>query len=113
MPLLSADRRAHKRYVRLNVSWVDVKLSVRMVAKYPGLSLVSVLGMALAIAIGAGVFGWVAAVLDPTLPLEGGDRVVRGAIVLMPIVAAIVMAVGLLAALGSARRELDATWLTS
>jgi hypothetical protein len=47
-----------------------------MVAKHPGLSLVSVLGMAIAIVIGAGVFGWVAAVLDPTLPLDGGDRIV-------------------------------------
>src|SRR5690606_9135303 len=44
--------------------------------KYPGLSLVSVLGMAVAIAIGALVFGWAAAMLDPTLPLEGGDRIV-------------------------------------
>jgi predicted permease len=55
---------------------LDFKLGVRMAAKYPGLSLVSVLGMAVAIAIGALVFGWVAAMLDPTLPLEGGDRIV-------------------------------------
>ncbi len=55
---------------------LDLKLGLRMVAKYPGLSLVSVLGMAVAIAIGALVFGWVAAMLDPELPLEGGDRIV-------------------------------------
>ncbi|HEU6450218.1 MAG TPA: ABC transporter permease [Gemmatimonadaceae bacterium] len=55
---------------------LDFKLGVRMAAKYPGLSLVSVLGMAVAIAIGALVFGWAAAMLDPTLPLEGGDRIV-------------------------------------
>jgi predicted permease len=55
---------------------LDLRLGLRMMAKHPGLSLVSVLGMALAIAIGAVVFGSVAAVLDPTLPLPGGDRVV-------------------------------------
>jgi putative ABC transport system permease protein len=74
--LLAADTRAHDRRVRLNVSWLDVKLGLRMVAKYPGLSLVSVLGMAVAIAIGAGVFGVISAIVDPTLPLPGGDRVV-------------------------------------
>jgi predicted permease len=74
--LLSADQRTRDRRVRLNVSWLDVKLGLRMVAKYPGLSLVSVLGMAVAIAIGAGVFGTIGAMLDPTLPLPGGDRIV-------------------------------------
>ncbi|HEX6058617.1 MAG TPA: ABC transporter permease [Gemmatimonadaceae bacterium] len=55
---------------------LDLRLALRMMAKHPGLSLVSVLGMALAIAIGVVVFGSVAAVLDPTLPLAGGDRIV-------------------------------------
>jgi predicted permease len=57
-------------------SAVDFRLAVRMLVKYPVLSGVSVIGMAVAIAIGASVFGLVAAVLDPTLPLEGGDRIV-------------------------------------
>jgi predicted permease len=47
-----------------------------MLAKYPVLSGVSVSGMAVAIAIGATVFGLVGAVLDPTLPLQGGDHIV-------------------------------------
>ncbi|HEX5438261.1 MAG TPA: ABC transporter permease [Gemmatimonadaceae bacterium] len=55
---------------------LDLKLGLRMMAKYPALSLVSVLGMALAIATSAVVFGWIAAALDTTLPLEGGDRIV-------------------------------------
>ncbi|HET7584915.1 MAG TPA: ABC transporter permease [Gemmatimonadaceae bacterium] len=55
---------------------LDFKLGVRMAAKYPGLSLVSVLGMAAAIAVGALVFGWAAAMLDPALPLDGGDRII-------------------------------------
>lgn len=55
---------------------LDLRLGARMLAKYPGLSLVSVLGMAVAIAIGALVFGWAAAMLDTTLPLDDGDRIV-------------------------------------
>jgi predicted permease len=74
--LLSAERRAEERRVRLNVSWLDVKLGVRMLAKYPGLSVVAVLGMAVAIAIGAGYFAAYSAILDPALPLDHGQRVV-------------------------------------
>ena len=58
------------------VSMLDVKLGVRMLAKYPGLSLVSVLGMAVAIAIAGGYFGAIGALIDPSLPLEEGDRIV-------------------------------------
>jgi hypothetical protein len=60
----------------LNVSWLDVKLGLRMLAKYPGLSLVSVIGMAVAIAIGVTAFGLISATLDPRIPLEEGDRIV-------------------------------------
>ncbi len=55
---------------------LDLKLGVRMLAKYPGLSLVSVLGMAVAIAIGALVFSWAAAMLNPAVPLEEGERII-------------------------------------
>lgn len=74
--LLAAERRARERRGRLNVSWLDVKLGARMLAKYPGLSLVAVIGLAVAITIGAGSFGLIYALLDPTLPLDEGDRVV-------------------------------------
>jgi hypothetical protein len=60
----------------VNVSWLDVKLGMRMVAKYPWLSGVSVIGMAVAIAIGAAYFSIIGVVLDSTLPLDDGDRVV-------------------------------------
>ncbi|MGH7505643.1 MAG: hypothetical protein ACRELX_08320, partial [Longimicrobiales bacterium] len=40
------------------------------------LSLVAVLGMAVAIAIGAGYYAGFGAFLDPELPLDEGDRVV-------------------------------------
>jgi hypothetical protein len=74
--LFDADRRRRERRRLLSVSWLDVKLGIRMLVKYPGLSLVSVLGMAVAIAIGAGYFAGYGAILDPALPLDEGDRVV-------------------------------------
>ncbi|MEP6766935.1 MAG: ABC transporter permease, partial [Gemmatimonadaceae bacterium] len=76
MHLPFANRRAHMRQRHLNVSLLDFKLGVRMFAKYPGLSFASVLGMAIAIAIGASVFSGVRALIAPTLPLAEGDRVV-------------------------------------
>jgi predicted permease len=61
---------------RIGFSWLDVKLGARMLAKHPGLSLVSVFGMSVAIAIGAGGFGLIHAVVDAPLPLDEGERVV-------------------------------------
>ncbi|HZD05302.1 MAG TPA: permease prefix domain 1-containing protein, partial [Longimicrobiales bacterium] len=61
---------------RIGVSWLDVKLGVRMLLKYPGLSVVSVAGMAVAIAFGGGWFGFLSAVADTDLPLDEGDRIV-------------------------------------
>jgi len=61
---------------RMRFSWLDVKLGLRMLAKYPGLSLVSVIGMSVAIAIGAGGFAAIDALMDPSVPLDDGERVV-------------------------------------
>ncbi len=47
-----------------------------MLRKYPGLSLISIIGMTVAIAIGAGAFSFIESVMDPHLPLDEGDRVV-------------------------------------
>ena len=55
---------------------LDLKLGARMLAKYPGLALTGVLGMAVAVAIGAVSFGVIYDLIDPTLPLAGGDRIV-------------------------------------
>ena len=71
---LIAPPRARRTLWR--VSWLDVKLGLRMFVKYPGLSLVSVIGMAVAIAIGAGYFTVLGTWLDATLPLPEGDRIV-------------------------------------
>ena len=60
----------------MGMSWLDFKLGVRMLVKYPGLTLVGGIAIAFAIAVGAGSFEFVRAVFNPTLPLEDGDRIV-------------------------------------
>ncbi len=58
------------------VSWLDFKLGLRMLAKYPVLTLVGGLGMAVAVAIGATFFGVIYSMMDATVPLPEGDRIV-------------------------------------
>jgi predicted permease len=58
------------------VSWLDVKLGVRMLTKHPALSLVSGFGMTVAVAIGAVGFGVIRVVTASELPLDEGERVV-------------------------------------
>jgi putative ABC transport system permease protein len=55
---------------------LDVRLGWRMLRKYPGLTGVGVLGMAIAIAIGAVTFQAIYTLIDADLPLDEGDRVV-------------------------------------
>jgi predicted permease len=74
--LLAAGRAAEERRTFVSVSWLDVKLGLRMLAKYPALSIIAVLGMSLAITIGAGYFAFIGAMMDSALPIEEGDRVV-------------------------------------
>lgn len=59
----------------LAVSWLDVKLGLRMLVRYPGLSLVGGLGIVLVVVCGtaAGIFH---AVVNGSLPFEDGNRVV-------------------------------------
>src|SRR6188508_1608451 len=75
-PMLAADRASEARRTLWSISWLDVKLGLRMFINYPGLSLVSVIGMAVAIAIGAGYFTVLGTWLDATLPLPEGERIV-------------------------------------
>jgi predicted permease len=55
---------------------LDVKLGARMLAKYPGLSIIGGAGLAVGVAIGAGFFAFLYAFLHATLPVEGGERIV-------------------------------------
>jgi predicted permease len=56
---------------------LDLKLGGRMLLKYPGLTLVGGLAMAFAIWMGAMTFEMVNMLMNPTLPLPGGDRIVQ------------------------------------
>ena len=60
----------------LRISRLDLKLGLRMVTKYPGLSLVSVIGMTVAVAIAAGAFAAMETMMTAALPLDDGERIV-------------------------------------
>jgi len=55
---------------------LDFTLGLRMLAKYPGLTFVGVLGISVAVIIGAFAFAAVRAITGAALPLDEGDRVV-------------------------------------
>ena len=60
----------------MDSSWLDLRLAVRMLVKYPGLTAVAAIGMAVAIAISTAFFAFFYAYLYSTLPLDEGDRIV-------------------------------------
>jgi putative ABC transport system permease protein len=60
----------------LGVSALDLRLGWRMLAKYPGITLVGGFAMAFAIWVGAGFFEIGAQLVRPVLPVPGGDRIV-------------------------------------
>ena len=66
----------HGTFGDFRISWLDLKLGVRIWLKHPALSLVSVIGMTVATAIGAAYFAGFSTLLDPSLPLDEGDRIV-------------------------------------
>src|SRR5688572_2158652 len=57
-------------------SAMDFTLGVRMLVRYPGLTAVAVLGLAVGIMISAGAFSILYTLTDPALPVEEGDRVI-------------------------------------
>jgi len=62
--------------MRIGLSWLDFKLGFRMLSRYPMLTVVGSLAMAVAIAVGAGTFEVITRVTNPSLPLPNGDRIV-------------------------------------
>ncbi len=70
----------HQRDARgfrwLDNSRMDFTLGARMLAKYPGLSLIGGAGLAVGVAIGAGLFAFLYSFLYATLPVEDGERIV-------------------------------------
>ncbi len=55
----------------------DLKLGVRMLVKYPGLTVIGSLAMAFAICVGTVVFQVLSLFVFPSLPLPEGDRFVK------------------------------------
>jgi predicted permease len=72
-----AERRRDRTW-RLGAifSPLDFILAWRMLLRYPGLSLVSVFGIAVGIAIAAGGFAIMSTMTNPIVPLDEGERVV-------------------------------------
>jgi predicted permease len=72
-----AERRRDRTW-RLGAvfSPLDLILAWRMLLRYPGLSFVSVLGISVGIAIASSMFAIMAAVTNPIVPLDEGERVV-------------------------------------
>lgn len=64
------------RGLRHAVSSTDAKLALRMLLRSPGLTMVGTLGMAVGIAIAAGMLSMLSAMTGPVLPFEEGDRIV-------------------------------------
>jgi len=62
--------------MRSGLSWLDFKLGFRMLSRYPMLTVVGSLAMAVAIGVGAGTFEIITRVTNPSLPLPDGDRIV-------------------------------------
>jgi len=58
------------------ISWLDFKLGLRMLIKYPGLTLVGGVALAVAIAFSAGFFEASRQITAPTLPFEDGGEIV-------------------------------------
>ena len=57
-------------------STLDLRLGARMLVRYPGITVVSIVAIAVAVALGAAYFEAVDKFLHPRLDIPGGDRVV-------------------------------------
>lgn len=61
---------------RVLMSWLDFKLGIRMLVRYPALTIVAAVALAFGIASGLTTFAFVKQALDPDMPLAEGDRMV-------------------------------------
>jgi len=74
-PPSNPSRPVH-RLERLGFSALDFKVGIRMLARYPGLTVVGTLAIAVAIALGSVYFEAINKWQNPKLPIQGADRVV-------------------------------------
>jgi putative ABC transport system permease protein len=64
------------RVPRISMSWLDVKLAMRMLVRYPVLTFIGAGSLAAAIALGASAFAFITLFLWPRMPLPEGDQIV-------------------------------------
>ena len=68
-----------RRRIRLplpTMSWLDVRLAMRMLVRYPVLTVIGTGSLAAAIALGASAFAFISLFLWPRMPLPDGGRIV-------------------------------------
>src|SRR5215208_2269770 len=68
--------RERNRTNQLRFSWLDFKVGFRMLARYPGLTVVGTVAIAVAIALGTLYFEAVNKWQNPRLPIRDADRVI-------------------------------------
>lgn len=73
----TAERIRDGLAVRGSSIGLDLKLGLRMLVKYPMLTLVGGIAITIAVAIGVGASEFVRDMLAPKLPLDEGERIVR------------------------------------
>jgi predicted permease len=72
------EHQREARTFRWLAGWpMDLKLGGRMLVKYPGLTIVGGLSMAFGITVGTVIFQVLSVLMNPTLPLPQGDRLVQ------------------------------------
>lgn len=62
--------------MRGRISWLDVRLGLRMMGKHPGFTLIGGLGIAVGMAFSVGFFAVTRMYIYPEVPLDEGDRIV-------------------------------------
>jgi hypothetical protein len=71
-----AKERRRRGALRPTVSWLDVKLGLRMMLKHPGITLLGTAAIAFGIFVGAAGFELISQVAYPHVPFPQGDRIV-------------------------------------
>jgi putative ABC transport system permease protein len=68
--------RRRLRLPRPSISWLDLKLAMRMLVRYPVLTVIGTVSLSAAIALGASAFAAISMFMWPRMPLPDGDQIV-------------------------------------